>query len=35
MKHPLEDLIEAKIAEAQKEGAFDNLAANGCKPALW
>ncbi|SEK24073.1 DnaJ family domain-containing protein [Pacificibacter marinus] len=29
MKHPLEDLIEAKIVEAQKEGAFDNLVGMG------
>ena len=29
MKHPLEDLIEAKIAAAQADGAFDNLEGMG------
>lgn len=29
MKHPLEDLIEAKIAAAKADGAFDNLEGMG------
>lgn len=29
MKHPLEDLIDAKIAAAQADGAFDNLEGMG------
>lgn len=29
MDHPLIDLINTKIAEAEKDGAFDNLAGAG------
>ncbi len=29
MDHPLIDLINAKIAEAEKDGAFDNLPGSG------
>ncbi|WP_417243312.1 DUF1992 domain-containing protein [Celeribacter sp.] len=29
MDHPLFDLIDARISQAQREGAFDNLAGAG------